>query len=194
MESSRSKSGGASSKPCQRTFEADRIRRRHFFLFIPAETPGLKAVMSYYANSVQVNPEGDVHVSDETRQGLGTAPSRSPFSLLRIFAPPPKPRPRQQQQEPEPPPPPLSPVSLQQPSTLEAEADPIPVAVARQKEDEIKATEQALGAAEIVSGNTDEAWRLRTWLMALMPVSLGYFVAGAVAGMVSRTTTAPLDR
>ncbi|KKY19033.1 putative calcium dependent mitochondrial carrier protein [Diplodia seriata] len=44
---------------------------RDFLLFIPAETPSLKAVMSYYSSTVQMNPEGDVAVNDELINGLG---------------------------------------------------------------------------------------------------------------------------
>ncbi|EKG19459.1 Calcium-binding EF-hand [Macrophomina phaseolina MS6] len=44
---------------------------RDFLLFIPAETPSLKAVLSYYSSTVQMNPEGDVAVNDELMNGLG---------------------------------------------------------------------------------------------------------------------------
>lgn len=43
---------------------------RNFLLFIPANTPSLRAVLSYYSSTVTVNAEGDVHVS-ETIEGLG---------------------------------------------------------------------------------------------------------------------------
>ncbi|KAF6235999.1 hypothetical protein HO173_005627 [Letharia columbiana] len=44
---------------------------RDFLLFIPANTPNLRAVLSYYSSTVTVNPEGDVHVSDDNVEGLG---------------------------------------------------------------------------------------------------------------------------
>ncbi|GME23117.1 Calcium-binding mitochondrial carrier SAL1 [Neofusicoccum parvum] len=44
---------------------------RDFLLFIPAETPSLKAVLSYYSSTVQMTPEGDVAVNDEIMNGLG---------------------------------------------------------------------------------------------------------------------------
>lgn len=143
--------------------------------------------MSYYANSVQVNPEGDVHISDETRQGLGTTPSSKPSSsLLRIFAPPARTRTRPPPSEDPPPPAPPPIPSIPPPAPVLAQQLP--------QDGQAPASAQELGAAELMSGSNDESWRLWTWLMALMPVSLGYFVAGAFAGMISRTTTAPLDR
>ncbi|KAI9826096.1 MAG: hypothetical protein M1832_000545 [Thelocarpon impressellum] len=44
---------------------------RDFLLFIPVNTPGLRAVLSYYSSAVTLSPEGDVQVSDENVRGLG---------------------------------------------------------------------------------------------------------------------------
>jgi len=44
---------------------------RDFFLFIPADVPGLNAVLSYYTSTVKMNSEGDVGVSDEGVTSLG---------------------------------------------------------------------------------------------------------------------------
>ncbi|CAO1601349.1 hypothetical protein XANCAGTX0491_005015 [Xanthoria calcicola] len=44
---------------------------RDFLLFIPATTPNLRAVLTYYSSAVTVNAEGDVHVSDEAVEGIG---------------------------------------------------------------------------------------------------------------------------
>jgi hypothetical protein len=43
---------------------------RNFLLFIPAGTPNLRAVISYYSSTATVNPEGDVHINDSL-QGFG---------------------------------------------------------------------------------------------------------------------------
>jgi hypothetical protein len=43
---------------------------RNFLLFIPAGTPNLRAVLSYYSSTATLNPEGDVHINDSL-QGLG---------------------------------------------------------------------------------------------------------------------------
>ncbi|KAM3424626.1 hypothetical protein BST61_g6615 [Cercospora zeina] len=44
---------------------------RDFLLFIPASSPGLHAVLSYYQTTTKLSAEGDVHLSDEALQGLG---------------------------------------------------------------------------------------------------------------------------
>jgi hypothetical protein len=43
---------------------------RNFLLFIPAGTPNLRAILSYYTSTATVNPEGDVHINDSL-QGFG---------------------------------------------------------------------------------------------------------------------------
>lgn len=43
---------------------------RNFLLFIPASIPSLRAVLSYYTATANVNQEGDVHIND-TLQGFG---------------------------------------------------------------------------------------------------------------------------
>ena len=44
----------------------------NFLLFIPVNTPSLRAVLSYYKATVTLNPEGDVQVFGESNEGLGT--------------------------------------------------------------------------------------------------------------------------
>ncbi len=43
---------------------------RNFLIFIPAGTPNLRAVLSYYTSTTTLNPEGDVNINDSL-QGLG---------------------------------------------------------------------------------------------------------------------------
>lgn len=50
---------------------------RNFLLFIPAGVPNLRAVLSYYSATTNVNAEGDVHIND-TLQGFGKL---CPFQL-----------------------------------------------------------------------------------------------------------------
>jgi hypothetical protein len=50
--------------------KANSCRHRNFLLFIPAGTPNLRAVLSYYSSTATLNPEGDVHINDSL-QGLG---------------------------------------------------------------------------------------------------------------------------
>jgi solute carrier family 25 phosphate transporter 23/24/25/41 len=67
-----------------------------FLLFIPHNTPNLKAILSYYSSTVSVNTEGDVHVSEETMQGLGyflsgaiagavSRTATAPFDRLKVY-------------------------------------------------------------------------------------------------------------
>jgi hypothetical protein len=50
--------------------KSDQTTYRNFLLFIPAGTPNLRAVLSYYSSTATLNPEGDVHINDSL-QGLG---------------------------------------------------------------------------------------------------------------------------
>lgn len=68
--SSRLMSGGMTN-PSSTCLRSKLIHCRDFLLFIPADVPGLNAVLSYYSSTVKVNSEGDVVVSDETVQSLG---------------------------------------------------------------------------------------------------------------------------
>ncbi|KAL9084326.1 MAG: hypothetical protein Q9159_005285 [Coniocarpon cinnabarinum] len=130
--------------------------------------------MSYYASSVKVNAEGDVHVSEETRQGAGTTPPpRS--SLAKLFGLHPQPRIKHR-----PPDPPIAP-----PQTVTAQPSaPVEKPLLEAQEKVVEETVRVVQAPI--------KWKSR--LTAWVPVSLGYFLAGATAGIVSRTTTAPLDR
>ena len=131
--------------------------------------------MSYYASSVKVNAEGDVHVSDEAKKGAGTNPP-SRFSLTRLFGLHPQPRIRHR--------PPDVP-----------SADPVPIPsepLAPVEKPSVEVHEEVVIEEKIEVTQVRSEWK--TKLTAWVPVSLGYFIAGATAGIVSRTTTAPLDR
>lgn len=43
-------------------------------MFLPANQPSLRAVITYYSATANVNQEGDVHIND-TLQGFGIVPS-----------------------------------------------------------------------------------------------------------------------
>lgn len=160
-----------------------------FLLFIPADEPGLKAVFSYYSASVKVNPEGDVQISDETLEGLGNTRSRSSF--LAIFAKPPRPRP--------PPRPPDRSSSLSSAPTLPQKTSPAVLLqpLTQQERDQLEHIESEEDYEPYLDEyDKEERSTWRRWkplLTALLP-NPGYFLCGGIAGIVSRTSTAPLDR
>lgn len=61
-----------------------------FLLFVPHGTPSLRAILTYYTATGNVNSEGDVHVNDPLK-GLGKFPSlffakpRAPSSMPEPF-------------------------------------------------------------------------------------------------------------
>lgn len=155
---------------------------RNFLLFIPANTPSLRAVLSYYSSTMKVNAEGDVHVSDETVQGLGT--HRFPTTLFGALAAIAKP------------PPSRLPPKLHQSTTDERMATHTGIASQPgtfpwNPGDQFLAAPETLEKALLVEGTPES--RMTGVLTDLFP-STGYFVAGGAAGVVSRTATAPLDR
>ncbi|KAF2771561.1 mitochondrial carrier [Teratosphaeria nubilosa] len=169
---------------------------RDFLLFLPTHAPGLRAVLSYYNGTVKLTAEGDVNLSDEALSGLGMALEllkQSLFGAIIQLVRPPHSRTGTL-------PPPTSVGQFEQhendldldtsttrptfnPETKTFEQVPseqssldddpyIPLKPARRKQEhnepEVKLTD-------------------------LVP-DVGYFLAGAVSGIVSRTSTAPLDR
>lgn len=141
----------------------------------------MKTVLSYYSSTYLLGPEGDVHISDETLQGLGNTQKflqtlfRSLFgSIIDIALQPPLP-------------PPLPPEGL-----------------AAFGEDEKKDTAgQSMQMLPPDSRVHDKdiqhllfplSWeKVKAVLIDCAP-NTGYFWVGALAGIASRSTTAPLDR
>ncbi|KAF7453697.1 calcium dependent mitochondrial carrier protein [Pyrenophora tritici-repentis] len=149
---------------------------RDFLLFIPANAPSLHAVMSYFSATMKMNQEGDVAISDDVIQGLGTAQRFLRFFFGSLFlvarTPPYSPLPQD-----------TVPLELASPSTSTLATQ---VTLPPRSEDE----ESTSPLQEIRAGLIES---LGTMLIACVP-NPGYFVAGGVAGIVSRTSTAPLDR
>lgn len=167
-----------------------------FLLFIPTNSPGLKAVFAYYQTTAKMTSEGDVHMTEESVRGLGMVTAFFKHSLFGAVTQIVQPGDSRKGALPT-----SSAASspFQEPSTPAqtfeegfkphddvAEKDPhIPVKPARRKE--------ALLADEDVfpEDADDEMMQLR--LTDFVP-ELGYFLAGGIAGITSRTSTAPLDR
>ncbi|KAI9660271.1 MAG: hypothetical protein M1831_003579 [Alyxoria varia] len=158
---------------------------RDFLLFIPADVPGLKAVISYYTATVKVNPEGDVQIGEETVEGLGKETKFSSF-LFRIFAIPSPPRIRHR--PPDSPPVDASDVESKSSQTMNYPSRVAPADVEEKHEEQEVLNDLGL------PHKFHRVWQ--SWkpvLTALLP-DPGYFLAGGIAGIVSRTSTAPLDR
>ncbi|PNY23910.1 Calcium-binding mitochondrial carrier SAL1 [Tolypocladium capitatum] len=191
---------------------------RNFLLFMPARDHDsqLRAVLSYYYSVVNVTPEGDSIVSEETLEGLGTDGSSYSFiqsffgSLLRVASPAPFATS---------PPPPTTPTTLQNTERAHAEEEALPAqtekidaaeattdtivdaaATRRRKSSTDAMTRQDgdgtpdehLGESQSSSGKAVAA--KKKYRLTDFAPDPGYFLAGAIAGGVSRTATAPLDR
>jgi solute carrier family 25 (mitochondrial phosphate transporter), member 23/24/25/41 len=166
------------SQPQTQTFPNRANSRSDFLLFIPVSSPNLGAVFSYFTTSTRMNPEGDVLISEDIIDGLGIT---APFlyflfgTIIRIAKPPQPDR-----------------SSSQSPPTAFPAGD-----VEDGEEDvDVAITMQALPPQESI-GAVEREWKrpkkVALVLMSFVPYS-GYFVAGGLSGIVSRTATAPLDR
>lgn len=179
----------------------------------------LHAVLSFYDSVVSVTPEGDSIVSDETLEGLGTESSSSSLleslfgSLLRVATPMPPPMPpptsyRAQELEEE-----ASPGM-----NIDADAEPATNVAAMTRQQQAPASVSSKPAGSGTQGTptttrgtrtkstqiqdtedssadgADEKTKKKKYILTDFAPHPGYFLAGAIAGGVSRTATAPLDR
>ena len=174
------KSGGE-SPPQSNTLRAQ-IDGWHsdFLLFIPATVPNLEAVLSYFSAAVRLSPEGDVVISDENVNSLGTTTISfiKPFFrvIFEIAQPPEMGRGPDYDY--------YGASDIDDPEYFQYPEDLQPG-----KDDEAS----ELDNKGLPDGDLRKWENLRPVLIACVPKS-GYFLAGGLAGAVSRTATAPLDR
>jgi solute carrier family 25 (mitochondrial phosphate transporter), member 23/24/25/41 len=138
--------------------------------------------MSYYSSTVFSNPEGDTHVSDEGAQGLGNTSLLSMF--FGIFFEITKYR--------------ALPHSSQRPKSAQIPSSFDPPTSTSSQPAKFPWDPGAGDEAPVAPLHGDDEEDLddveeETLLISLLP-DPGYFVAGGIAGAVSRTATAPLDR
>lgn len=164
---------------------------RDFLLFIPTREhdSALATAFSFYASAVVLNAEGDSLVSDDTLEGLGTAGSLvyALFGSLLKLAQPTAAEPARKailqeteaDMQPLPthphPPQPTTPSSTSLPILVESDFD----------------IEDFDADNEFQKAYDDETRQVP--LIQYLPHP-GYFLAGALAGGISRTATAPFDR
>lgn len=133
-------------------------------------------MLSYYSATITLNAEGDVNLNEDTVESLGTSSTLLDVflgSILRIAFPT---NVRH-----------LSSV-MEDTADLLVEQEEILEVIGDDKYDSDIRQEQE------VMEELDVSTRLRkTSLTKILP-DPGYFAAGAIAGVVSRTATAPLDR
>ncbi|KAK5687446.1 hypothetical protein LTS10_001584 [Elasticomyces elasticus] len=172
---------------------------RDFLLFIPANAPGLKAVFNFYSSTVlKLTAEGDVAMTHQPSSGIGMTIDflkNSLFGAVIQLVPQPSHAPIPSDADDEY-------TTIMQPEIAAAtpfdhkphiinappNSDPhIPTKPARRK------TTAGLSQAEPEHIITTPPQLPQLKLTDLVP-NVGYFIAGGLAGITSRTVTAPLDR
>ncbi|KAF1995924.1 mitochondrial carrier [Amniculicola lignicola CBS 123094] len=151
---------------------------RDFLLFMPATAPDLKEVISYFSASTRVNPEGDAQISDDVIQGLGiTHRFLNTFfgSIFLVAKTPPTTSPSSEH------------------TTMYEISEVATPAIKHPASQLLPPQPDVSDLSPIAEAQKSVLVSVKTVLIGCIP-NPGYFVAGGIAGIVSRTSTAPLDR
>ncbi|KAF2639795.1 calcium dependent mitochondrial carrier protein-like protein [Massarina eburnea CBS 473.64] len=142
---------------------------RDFLLFIPVTAPNLRAVLSYFHATTRLNPEGDAQIGDDTIQGLGITQKflHSLFGSIFLIARTP-------------------------PQSSFFDSYEIPAITSPSDVSPSSASQTLLPHRHVADTDIEEV-QPESVGSVLIP-DIGYFAAGGLAGIVSRTSTAPLDR
>ncbi|KAK5115598.1 hypothetical protein LTR85_009769 [Meristemomyces frigidus] len=162
---------------------------RDFLLFMPTHSAGLRSVLSYYTTTAKLSAEGDVHMSDEALSGLGTTLDflkTSMFgAIMQLVRPPP--------------------ATAQTPYIRSAEEDPDMTTITKpdfnpktktfeqHPVDDVAVDDDPHMPIKPARRKAQDAHEEPLKLTDFVP-DVGYFIAGGVSGITSRTATAPLDR
>ncbi|KAI6783680.1 calcium dependent mitochondrial carrier protein [Emericellopsis cladophorae] len=147
---------------------------RDFLLFMPAKDHAsqLRAVLSYYNSVVNVTPEGDTLVGEDTLQGLEPVAGGGPQSRATAVAV----------------------TAIDNNARRSREGSTLAVADAADVDGDGGAEEEHRGINKRSSTTALDVKPPKKFRLTDFIPDPGYFVAGAIAGGVSRTATAPLDR
>lgn len=148
---------------------------------MPNSADSLRAVLAYYGATMKVSAEGDVHMTDESGQGIGNASFFSSafgaVSPLLASRHSPTRRP---------------PLGVQMGPATSKHASPVATLQATFPWDPGDlSTEHCLQEQGKRHNQEEPGWY---GLLTRHLPDPGYFLAGAIAGAVSRTVTAPFDR
>jgi solute carrier family 25 phosphate transporter 23/24/25/41 len=169
-------------------------RDADFLLFIPTHSPGLKHIFNYYTTTVKLSAEGDVHLSDEALSGLGNFTQflkNALFGAIIQIYDNPYTRTSRSLQHPM--------HTTRPPEYYDTDADyeldlydeEHPAHLVYDDSDPHIPTKPARRKAAAPPPAQLQQHKAR--LTDFVP-NLGYFAAGGLSGITSRTATAPLDR
>ncbi|KAK4544989.1 hypothetical protein LTR36_003894 [Oleoguttula mirabilis] len=166
---------------------------RDFLLFMPTHSAGLKSVLSYYTSTAKLSAEGDVHMSDEASSSFGTTLAFLKTSMFGAIAQLVRPPPAQayfihpsESEEEE--------LDMPESTTItRPESNPKTKTFEQHTAEDVAVEDDPHMPIKPARRKAQDAQDEPLKLTDFVP-DVGYFIAGAVSGITSRTATAPLDR